>query len=397
MFGFELRSGMHAAIGFGRASALLCAWVATLAPVAALAQDAQGSQVVSAPAVPLAPDVETPAADAAPAAATPAPVAAPAPAPARPRVLLAAASCAGVEATVCGAIDAAAFASLERDGFAPTAFDDARAALAVVAAAEPPSVADLWRASYAAGAVYGVMFRASAEAAGYALEIQVAIRDGRGPFGERVAVSPAELSAGVERLLEHTLLAAARVGAVVPAAPRATAAATAAAVGGGPGHAGQVPALQASAAGPAATASDSGHLRLAAQTESAIGFSRDGFYNHLVGGRVDYRVSPNFSFGGYLAYANLRGRDGRVGSALYYLQIEQRIPIAPGSKLSIPLRLDLGYLVRNGSVLRVASGLAIPLGERFDLVFDLLAPTFWLTPERSLFSLDLAVELGVTF
>src|SRR3954463_4126172 len=63
-------------------------------------------------------------------------------------------------------------------------------------------------------------------------------------------------------------------------------------------------------------------LRLAVQTEAAGGGAPGPFYNHLLGGRLDGRFSPHISLGGYLGYANLKGKDGRVGAALAYAQLE---------------------------------------------------------------------------
>ncbi len=300
-------------------------------------------------------------------------------------MLLVATRATGVDSAVAAFVDARLAAALQREGYAPTTTDDSRAALAAVSAKSPPTVADLWRASYATDASYGVMFQVSAGRGRYVLQAQVASRDGRGPFRARAEAAAAELEACVLRLLAQTLPARA---SAAPAA--ATAVVTAPAAGAAASD------MQHAVAAPKPEP-DYARWRLAVQTESAFGFSNDGFFNQLAGARVDYRVLPSLSIGGYLGYADLRGRGGRVGSTLYYLQLEQRIALAPGSRLSIPLRFDLGYLIRNGSFMRVASGLAIPLGEHWDLVFDLLAPTFWLTPDNSLFSLDLAVELGASF
>ena len=133
--------------------------------------------------------------------------------------------------------------------------------------------------------------------------------------------------------------------------------------------------------------------RLALQTEPAFGVAQDFFYNHLLGARIDYRFDAATSLGLYIAYANLRGRDGRVGSVLSYVQLDHRIAIE-GSALSIPLRLAGGYLARNGVVVRTASGIAWSIDEGLDLVFDLLTPVLWVTPERRLLSLDVGVEVA---
>ena len=54
----------------------------------------------------------------------------------------------------------------------------------------------------------------------------------------------------------------------------------------------------------------------------AIGVYPGDFYNQLVGGRVDLVFSPHVSFGGYLGYANLKGKDGRASNLLAYAQVE---------------------------------------------------------------------------
>ena len=133
------------------------------------------------------------------------------------------------------------------------------------------------------------------------------------------------------------------------------------------------------------------HLVL--QTEGAIGTSQDGFYNHLVGGRIDFRVSRAILFGVYFAYANLAGKDGRADNIYFSLMVEDRIRISSSSDISIPLRLSVGYLPYNGPVIRLSAGLNIPLSSRFQLGFDLLAPTFWILPERTAVSLNIAAEI----
>jgi hypothetical protein len=129
------------------------------------------------------------------------------------------------------------------------------------------------------------------------------------------------------------------------------------------------------------------------QTEPAFGIADDFFYNHLLGVRVDHRFDEATSLGLYLAYANLRGRDGRVGSGLFYAQLDHRIAIE-GTSLSVPVRWAVGYLARNGVVIRTASGIAWPLTQRVEMVLDLLTPVLWVTPERRLLSLDVAVEVA---
>ena len=99
-------------------------------------------------------------------------------------------------------------------------------------------------------------------------------------------------------------------------------------------------------------------MRLALQTEAAIGVYPGDFYNHLVGGRLDLVFSPHVSFGGYLGYANLKGKEGRASNLLAYAQVEY-LAGAP-NHVRIPFRFASGYLPRNGPVMRLSTGFAFP-------------------------------------
>jgi hypothetical protein len=146
----------------------------------------------------------------------------------------------------------------------------------------------------------------------------------------------------------------------------------------------------------AATAADTApRLRLAAQTEAAFGVYPGSFYNHLAGARLDVRVSPHVSFGGYLGYANLKGREGRAHDVLPYAQVEYLFG-KPGAPVRVPLRFASGYLPRNGPVVRLATGLAFALTPKIDLVTELLAPMFWITRDQMVLSADVSLELSFT-
>lgn len=134
--------------------------------------------------------------------------------------------------------------------------------------------------------------------------------------------------------------------------------------------------------------------RLAAQTEGAIGLTSPSFYNHLLGARLDYVFPNDLSLGGYLGYANLKGKDGRASNVLPLLMLEYRLHASRSSRLRIPLRFESGYLPKNGPVLRLSGGVSFPLGETTRLGFDLLAPTFWIVQKRTVVSLDLAAEVS---
>jgi hypothetical protein len=156
------------------------------------------------------------------------------------------------------------------------------------------------------------------------------------------------------------------------------------------------PATAETQAAPAPSAApDRLPMRLALQTEGAIGVYPGDFYNHLVGGRIDLVFSPHVSFGGYVGYANLKGKDGRAHDLLPYAQVEYLIG-RPGS-VRIPLRFASGYLPRNGHVARVATGFAFSVTPTVDLVTELLAPMLWVTGDQMVLSMNLAAEIAWRF
>jgi hypothetical protein len=136
-------------------------------------------------------------------------------------------------------------------------------------------------------------------------------------------------------------------------------------------------------------------MRFALQTEAAIGVYPGDFYNHLVGGRVDLVFSPHVSFGGYLGYANLKGKEGRASNLLAYAQVEYLA--GPPNHVRIPFRFASGYLPRNGPVMRLSTGFAFPLTSTIDLYTEVLAPMIWLTSDQMVLSMDLAAELVFRF
>jgi hypothetical protein len=160
----------------------------------------------------------------------------------------------------------------------------------------------------------------------------------------------------------------------------------------------QPPAPPASAAATAETpAGAAGRLplRLALQTEGAVGVYPGDFYNHLLGVRLDLVFSPHVSFGGYLGYANLKGKDGRAHDLLPYVQVEYMA--GPLGGIRIPLRFASGYLPRNGPIARLSTGFAFALTPALDLVTELLAPMIWVTGDQMVLSMNLAAELVYRF
>jgi hypothetical protein len=151
------------------------------------------------------------------------------------------------------------------------------------------------------------------------------------------------------------------------------------------------------AQGPAPAAPGVG-LRLAAQIESARGRSSGTFRNGLAGVRVDLLFAPRVSLGGYVGYANLKGKDDRAHAVLSYAQLEYLVPLAPHlMNLRVPLRFGTGYLSHNGAVLRASAGLAVSLTPRVDLVTELLTPMVWVTNDQTLFSTNVSLEIAARF
>jgi hypothetical protein len=149
----------------------------------------------------------------------------------------------------------------------------------------------------------------------------------------------------------------------------------------------------APAPAPASTPAPTPFNRLALQTEGALGVS-GSFYNQLVGARFDHCFTQSTCLGGYAAYADLKGQSGRANNVLLYAMVEHRRPL--GALWHIPFRAAAGYLPNNGPFARLSAGLSVAIGN-FDLTFDLLAPTLWVTRNDPVLSMDLGVEVDVRF
>lgn len=253
----------------------------------------------------------------------------------------------------------------------------------------PPAPADLWRATHAAQAHRGVFARAWAEGGKYVAEVTVASADGAGPFFARGAFSADQLLDGVDGLLKQAMpalgvwqVSATQNAIGLPADPNQP--------GGAPTTLGTRPPIRPDPP-------IKHRVRIALQTEAAFGVGDAFFYNHLLGVKADVKVGHTVLLGASLAYANLEGANGRVGNLLPSLFVENRIRIGRPVLFSIPLRIQGGYLPRNGPVFRFSAGLNFPLSERVELGVDLVAPTFWVLPERTAFSFNVGTELGYRF
>jgi hypothetical protein len=134
-----------------------------------------------------------------------------------------------------------------------------------------------------------------------------------------------------------------------------------------------------------------GFYRLAFQTESAVG-TPGPFFNQLLGIRFDRCFTWNTCLGAYVGYANLKGQSGRANDGLGYVMVEHRLSLS--RTWYLPLRLATGYLPMNGPYTRVSAGLGATSGK-LDFVFELLAPTLWVSGNEPVLSMDFAAEVAV--
>ena len=270
---------------------------------------------------------------------------------------------------------------------------------ATVAAAQrlrmpyPPAPADLWRATYVARAHRGIFAKVWAHEGRYVTEVMVASVDGGGPFFARATSGNEDLGEAVTRLIRETLpLATQWDAAAAQQHAQGQAQPSRAPVMLPPMAAPQtrlrrLPAVRRRSTRPTR------RFDIALQTEAAFGVGSDFFYNHLFGARLGFRITTNSMLGLYVGYANLRGRDGRAGNMLMYLQYEQRLRPSGRSDISIPLRAAIGYVPFNGPFFRLAAGINIPLSSRVEIAFDILNPTFWILPNSTAVSFDVAAEM----
>ncbi len=128
------------------------------------------------------------------------------------------------------------------------------------------------------------------------------------------------------------------------------------------------------------------------QLESAQGVATGKFQNVLLAGHLDYAFAARLKLGGYLAVANLKGKERRVSALLPAAVVTYEKPPGPGRSLSVPIQFATGYLMQNGPVARLSAGLAWAVGRRTDLVFT-AGPMVWVTRDDMLLSVDVAVEL----
>ena len=137
-------------------------------------------------------------------------------------------------------------------------------------------------------------------------------------------------------------------------------------------------------------------LRLNLWSTSAFGVTHAKFFNQLAGARLDYRFTSRFAFGGSLAYANLKGKDGRVHNVLPEVSTEYRVPLQKEA-YGMPLRFGLGFLPKNGPTMRLGAGLDFAFADRVSCEVVPFEAMVWLTRERPEVSLNASIALRVAF
>jgi hypothetical protein len=269
-------------------------------------------------------------------------------------------------------------------GYALADSAEVRAAAARLRASAPPSPADLWRIAFLSGAGRAIVARAWAQQGRYVIEVLVASLDGTGPFRATATSGAEDLHQVVEALVRQVLPPPSTWDAATAARLRSQAT--------GQASASAQPARPPVVAPAPRSRHPGRRWDVALQTEAAFGAGSRKFYNHLVGARLDLRITRTFNIGAYFGYVNLRGRNGRVSNLVTYLQLEDRIEVVGVDGLSIPLRAGFGYVPFNGPIIRIAAGLNYAISDRFEVGLDLLAPTFWFAGDSRPVSFDVALE-----
>jgi hypothetical protein len=134
-------------------------------------------------------------------------------------------------------------------------------------------------------------------------------------------------------------------------------------------------------------------FELAGGLEVAIGPGQDSFTNFLAYARGAYFPADRFGLTASLAYANLRGRRGRVSNVLPMVGVETGVDLLARQHVYLPLRAEIGYLPFNGVVLRGTAGIAFSVARAVRIEVDILSPTVWFIPGTAALSLDLGAQV----
>ena len=123
----------------------------------------------------------------------------------------------------------------------------------------------------------------------------------------------------------------------------------------------------------------------------ALGLPGLVFVNELVGARFELEYKLSFSFGASLAYANLKGKDGRVSNVLPEVWFGYYAPL--GKSLGFPIRFAGGFLPKNGPTARLSYGLGFSFSEKVSLELALVEPMIWVARDRPELSFNLGASV----
>jgi len=123
----------------------------------------------------------------------------------------------------------------------------------------------------------------------------------------------------------------------------------------------------------------------------ALGMPGLAFVNELVGARFELEYKLSFSFGASLAYANLKGKDGRVSNVLPEVWFGYYAPL--GNSLGFPIRFAGGFLPKNGPTARLSYGLGFSFSEKVSLELALVEPMIWVARDRPELSFNLGASV----
>jgi len=139
-----------------------------------------------------------------------------------------------------------------------------------------------------------------------------------------------------------------------------------------------------------------GRFTVGPYVTSAFGLRGGHFINVLAGGRFGFKWSQSAAFELGMAYANLRGKEGRVHNVLPEVTMLFRIPL-PSPVLGMPFRVGGGYLPKNGPTLRASLGFDLALSPTTIVELALAEPMVWVTHSRAELSLNIGGGARIGF
>ncbi|HEX6277768.1 MAG TPA: hypothetical protein VFZ53_32220 [Polyangiaceae bacterium] len=154
--------------------------------------------------------------------------------------------------------------------------------------------------------------------------------------------------------------------------------------------------LDASGAAAPAAGDEPLETRVSGYVSVALGMPRLDFVNELAGARFELGYTRRFSLGLALAYANLKGKDGRASNVLPEGSVAYRVAFAD-DRFAVPIRFSAGYLPMNGPTLRLGAGFDFMPSDAVAFELTLLEPMVWVTRDRPELSLNVGGAVRAVF